>query len=76
MLLFILDHSNDSDDDYQHMIRTKQVYKMKKSLVLLFSLNYTPKFLEDDIIIKKKYINMVEFYWFGFISSTIIPSQN
>ena len=57
------------------MIRTKPLDKMKKWFPIISSGNI-PKLLEASIVIEKKDLNMEAQYWFGFFSSTIIPSQN
>ena len=57
------------------MIRTKPLEKMKKWFAIISSGN-TPKLLKVGIVIEKKDLNMEAQYWFGFFSSTIIPSQN
>lgn len=71
----VLDCSHDIDDKCQHLIRTKTLDNMKKLLSLLI-LNGTPKWLEIGALIEKKDLNIVTWFWFGFINNTIMPSHN
>uniref|UniRef100_M1DBY6 Putative plant transposon protein domain-containing protein n=1 Tax=Solanum tuberosum TaxID=4113 RepID=M1DBY6_SOLTU len=71
----ILECTNNIANPHQHRMKTKSFEEIKNWLAPLIC-DGTSKLLEVGTPIMKRDMHVDAGYWFGFISSTVIPSQN
>lgn len=70
-----LDTTTCFEHEYQIMIMEHTLNDLKGLIDHLIS-NSTPRWIEVEALIEKKDVNMIARYWFRFINSSIMTSQN
>jgi len=68
----ILGTKGDSNSYYKHSINI--VLEALKGWLSPLIYDFSPQWMVEGVSIEKKDMNITSKYWFGFISSTIIPS--
>uniref|UniRef100_M1DMH6 Putative plant transposon protein domain-containing protein n=1 Tax=Solanum tuberosum TaxID=4113 RepID=M1DMH6_SOLTU len=71
----LLDYTTSTTHTLMNKVKTKTLDDLKGWLAPLFN-NITPPCLDTGVLIEKKDQCVVARYWFGFISSSLMPSQN
>lgn len=71
-IIDILGYVHRDKNNIEEMMKAQTFDDMKAWLDLMIGI-LAPSWLEDGTIIEKKEMNILERFWFGFISSNLMP---